>query len=139
MQYKEIKSLIDKATAHAEDTNPHVRTRETSNKDRLRDHNILDILARIRNHDTERGEEVLQYYPASPTATTPTELGSALEEESCNTENVHAEGASGETSLGENLWDLEFEPQQMLDPFTAVFDDFGGPIVNFHSPDLSQL
>jgi hypothetical protein len=104
MQYKEIKSLIDKATAHAEDTNPHVRTRETSNKDRLRDHNIRDILARIRNHDTERGEEILQYYPASPTVTTPTELGSTLEEESCNAEKVHAKGVSGETSLGETLF-----------------------------------
>ncbi|OGE55080.1 hypothetical protein PENARI_c005G05701 [Penicillium arizonense] len=137
--YKEIKSLIDKATAHAADYNPNVRTRETPNEDRLRDHNILDILARIRNRDIERGEEVLQCYPASPTATTPAEIGSAMEEESCDTENVHADGVSGETSLEETLWDLGFEPQQMLDPFTAVFDDFGGPRVNFLSPDLNQL
>jgi hypothetical protein len=62
-----------------------------------------------------------------------------MEEESCDTENVHADGVSGETSLEETLWDLGFEPQQMLDPFTAVFDDFGGPRVNFLSPDLNQL
>jgi hypothetical protein len=141
VQYTETKSLIGRASVRASDaadTNSHLRTKE-ADKGRLRDHNILDILARIRSNDTERGEEVLQHNPASPTATTPTGVGSALNEESCNTEHAHSIGTSEETNLDETFWDLEFESGNMLDPFTAVFDDFGGPIVNFQSPDLNQL
>jgi hypothetical protein len=103
---------------------------------RIRDNNILDILARIRRRDIERGEEVLQQYPASPPATSPIEL-QVLPEKQTNTANgqtIAEEPLREDTE--EYLWYSGFESDHIFGSLDTVFDGFGGPSINLDPQDF---
>ncbi|KAJ9486736.1 hypothetical protein VN97_g6600 [Penicillium thymicola] len=134
--YKETERLI--STAIAGGSYPDSMTK-TSQNEHIRDNNILDILARIRRCDIERGEEVLQQYPASPPVTTPTgsEVTSGRETGAAN-ESTAEKPSRGEI-LGESLWYTGLELEHMFGSLDTVFDGFGGPSMNFDPRDLEQL
>ena len=108
-----------------------------SQKEHIRDNNILDILARIRRRDIERGEEVLQQYPASPPVTTPT--GSEVPSDRETTNERTVEKLSRAEIPEESLWYTGLESEHMFGSLDTVFDGFGGPSMNFDSQDLEQL
>lgn len=112
---------------------------KASHREHIRDNNILDILARIRRRDIERGEEVLQQYPASPPVTTPTgsDVPSDRETDTANERTV-GKPSRGEV-LEESLWYTGLESEHMFGSLDTVFDGFGGPSLNFDSQDLEQL
>ncbi|CAI7608557.1 unnamed protein product [Penicillium palitans] len=134
--YKETERLI--STAIAGGPYPDSMTK-ASHREHIRDNNILDILARIRRRDIERGEEVLQQYPASPPVTTPTgsDVPSDRETDTVNERTV-GKSSRGE-ALEESLWYTGLESEQMFVSLDTVFDGFGGPSMNFDSQDLEQL
>lgn len=110
-----------------------------SQKEHIRDNSILDILARIRRRDIERGEEVLQQYPASPPVTTPagSEVPSDRETGAAN-ERTDEKPSRGET-LEESLWYSGLESEHMFGSLDTVFDGFGGPSMDFDPQGLEQL
>lgn len=109
-----------------------------SQTEHIRDNNILDILARIRRHDIERGEEVLRQCPASPPVTTPTGSEVPSDRESDANERTVEKPSRGKT-LEESLWYTGLESEHMFGSLDTVFDEFGGPSMNFDSQDLEQL
>lgn len=110
-----------------------------SQKEHIRDSNILDILARIRQRDIERGEEVLQQYPASPPLTTPTGSEVSSDRETGATNERAVEKPSRGEVLEESLWYTGLESEHMFGSLDTVFDGFGGPSMNFDPQDLEQL
>lgn len=112
---------------------------KASQKYHIRDNNILDILARIRRRDIERGEEVLQQYPASPPVTTPTgsEISSDREMGAANERTVDKPLRAG--ILEESPWYTGLGSEHMFGSLDTVFDEFGGPSMNFDPQDLEQL
>ncbi|KAL2700766.1 hypothetical protein AAEP93_007585 [Penicillium crustosum] len=131
--YKEAERLISTAIDGGPYPDP---MREASQKEHIRDNNILDILARIRRRDIERGEEVLQQCPASPPLTG-SEVPSDKETGAANERTV--EKQSREEVLEESLWYTGLESEHMFGSLDTVFDGFGGPSMNFDPQDLEQL
>jgi hypothetical protein len=110
-------------------------------KEGMRDHNILDILARIRRRDLERGEEVLQHHPISPlaTASNESEILSPDGETNLTNNEANRKEISRRARLEESLWYAGLESEQMFGPLDAVFDGFGGPSLTLDSQELEQL
>ncbi|KAJ5499056.1 hypothetical protein N7453_008107 [Penicillium expansum] len=139
--YKETEKLISSAIAGGSyprhETQPDSVTKD-SQTEHIRDNNILDILARIRRHDIERGEEVLRQCPASPPVTTPTGSEVPSDRELDANERTVEKPSRGKT-LEESLWYTGLESEHMFGSLDTVFDEFGGPSMNFDSQDLEQL
>jgi hypothetical protein len=105
----------------------------------MRDNDILDILARIRRHDIERGEEVLQQYPASPPATdsTESEVPSEKQTNIANDQAIVEEDSREDTE--EYLWYSGLESEHIFGSLDTIFDGFVGPSMNLDSQDFERL
>ncbi|KAJ5978086.1 hypothetical protein N7501_001428 [Penicillium viridicatum] len=112
---------------------------KASQKEHIRDNNILDILAHIRRRDIERGEEVLQQYPASPPVTTPTGSEVPSDRETGAANERTDEKPSGGAMLGESLWYSGLDSEHMFGSLDTVFDGLGEPSMDFDPQDLEQL
>jgi len=142
IQYKEIEKIICAAISggsgpsHEGQPNTIVKAVQT---DHVRDTNILDILARIRRRDTERGEEVLQQYPASPPDTSRAESEVPSETHVNNgNDQTTGEGISRQDTE-EYFWHFGLESDHIFGSLDTIFDGFGGPSLNIDPQDLERL
>lgn len=106
------------------------------------DTNILDILARIRESDIEKGEEVLQDSHSSPVPTTSisshTAPGMAPTYSSKDT-TFGTSSSVRDYGFVEPSWYTGFDSEHLFGSFGNAFDGFEGHFVDFEFQDVDQL
>lgn len=104
------------------------------------DTNVLDILARIRQSDIEKGEEVLQDSASSPPVTTSLDRDTTSERAANYGSTETTFGSSGrEYGFVEPSWYTGFETENFFGPLGNAFEGFEGPFVDFEFQDVDQL
>lgn len=115
-----------------------------SEAEQILDTNILDILARVRQNDLEKGEEVLQHYPQSPpvTATASSQLGPAGTEAGNDDNKASpAESPARREDFGDQSWYTGLGTEEVLGSgsFTNILDEFGESMLELQFQDVEQL